>query len=406
MENSASASWSIARISIEKPVLTWLIIIFCLLGGLIGFANVGRLEDPSFTIKEAVVFVPYPGATALEVEEEVAEVLETALQQMSELHEIRSESSPGIAEIHVVIDDTFDGPELADIWTRMRARVRDASSSLPPGVGEPVIFDDFGETYGIFYAITADGYSDSQIRDVSRMLRRELLVVDGVARVAIDGEPEERIFVEVPQEELARVGLSYDLLLQAIGSENTVVDGGAVSIDDRHVRIGIPQSLSGVEAIENVLINPGNGREAIRLSEVARVHRAAVERPMNFIYHNNERAFTLGVAGQADANIVDVGHAVEARLDELRADLPVGFELNPVYQQHVVVNRSINDFLINLALSVAIVVIVLMVSMGWRAGLTVGSVLFLTVLGTIFFMNQFGLEMERISLGALIIAMG
>lgn len=406
MGNSASASWSIARISIEKPVLTWLIIIFCLLGGLIGFANVGRLEDPSFTIKEAVVFVPYPGATALEVEEEVAEVLETALQQMSELHEIRSESSPGIAEIHVVIDDTFDGPELADIWTRMRARVRDASSSLPPGVGEPVIFDDFGETYGIFYAITADGYSDSQIRDVSRMLRRELLVVDGVARVAIDGEPEERIFVEVPQEELARVGLSYDLLLQAIGSENTVVDGGAVSIDDRHVRIGIPQSLSGVEAIENVLINPGNGREAIRLSEVARVHRAAVERPMNFIYHNNERAFTLGVAGQADANIVDVGHAVEARLDELRADLPVGFELNPVYQQHVVVNRSINDFLINLALSVAIVVIVLMVSMGWRAGLTVGSVLFLTVLGTIFFMNQFGIEMERISLGALIIAMG
>ena len=406
MSASSSVSWSIARLSIEKPVLTWLVIVFCLIGGLIGFLNVGRLEDPSFTIKEAIIFVPYPGATALEVEEEVAEVLETALQQMTELNEIRSESSPGVAELHVEIDDTFDGAELDAIWTRMRARVRDASSSLPPGAGEPVIFDDFGDTYGIFYAVTSDGYSDRQINDVARMLRRELLVVDGVARIAIDGEPEERIYVEVPQEELARVGLPYDVLLQAIGSENTVVDAGAVPVDDRLVRIGIPQSLSGVEAIENVLINPGNGQDSIRLSEVAEVHRAPVERPTNIIYHNNQRAFTLGVAGQPDANIVDVGHAVEARLDELRADLPVGFELHPVYQQHVVVNRSIDDFLINLGLSIAIVVIVLMVSMGWRAGLTVGSVLFLTVLGTVFFMNLFGIQMERISLGALIIAMG
>lgn len=406
MASSGQAGWSIARISIERPVLTWLVILFCLFGGLHGFANVGRLEDPAFTIKEAIIFVPYPGATAFEVEEEVVEPLETALQQMSELHEIRSESSPGAAEIHVVIEDTFDGEELPEIWTDMRARVRDAMSSLPPGAGEPVIFDDFGETYGIFYAVTADGYTDQRIRDVARMLRRELLVVDGVARVAVDGEPEERIYIELPQEELARVGLSYELLLQAVGTENAVVSAGAVPIGERYVRIDIPQTLGGVEAIENLLINPGNGREAIRLSDVAEVRRAPVERPMNLIYHNNVRAFTIGVAGQADANIVDVGHAVEARLDALRSDIPIGFDLHPVYQQHVVVDRSINDFLINLMMSVAIVIIVLMISMGWRAGLTVGSVLLLTVLGTLFFMNIFGLEMERISLGALIIAMG
>ncbi|MBI1234349.1 MAG: AcrB/AcrD/AcrF family protein [Alphaproteobacteria bacterium] len=406
MASSGHAGWSIARLSIERPVLTWMVILFCLFGGLHGFFNVGRLEDPAFTIKEAIIFVPYPGATAFEVEEEVVEPLETALQQMSELDEIRSESSPGVAEIHVVIEDTFDGTELPGIWTDMRARVRDAMSSLPPGAGEPIIFDDFGDTYGIFYAVTADGYTDQRIRDVARMLRRELLVVDGVARVAVDGEPEERIYIEVPQEELARVGLSYELLLQAVGTENAVVSAGAVPIGERYVRIDIPQTLGGVEAIENLLINPGNGREAIRLSDVATVRRAPVERPMNLIYHNNVRAFTIGVAGQADANIVDVGHAVEARLEELRNDLPLGFDLHPVYQQHVVVNDAIDAFLINLMMSVAIVVIVLMISMGWRAGLTVGSVLFLTVLGTLFFMELFAIEMERISLGALIIAMG
>lgn len=404
--SSTNAARSIATLSIERPVLTWIVILGCLLGGLHGFMNIGRLEDPAFTIKEAIIFVPYPGATAIEVEEEVTEQIETELQQMAEVDEIRSESSPGMAEIHVVIEDTFDGEELPEIWTKMRARIRDVAPSLPPGVGEPIIFDDFGETYGIFYAITAEGFSDERIRDVARMLRRELLVVEGVSRVAVEGEPQERIYIEVPQEELARVGLSYELLLQAIGSENAVVDAGATPVGNRYIRLDIPQTLSGVEAIENLLITPGGGADAIRLSEVATIRRAPVERPDNFIYHNNVRAFTLGIAGQADANIVDVGRAVEARLAELETDLPLGFELHPVYQQHVVVDRAINDFLVSLALSVAIVIGVLMLFMGWRAGLTVGSVLFLTVLGTIFFMNMFAIEMERISLGALIIAMG
>lgn len=257
--SSTNAARSIATLSIERPVLTWIVILGCLLGGLHGFMNIGRLEDPAFTIKEAIIFVPYPGATAIEVEEEVTEQIETELQQMAEVDEIRSESSPGMAEIHVVIEDTFDGEELPEIWTKMRARIRDVAPSLPPGVGEPIIFDDFGETYGIFYAITAEGFSDERIRDVARMLRRELLVVEGVSRVAVEGEPQERIYIEVPQEELARVGLSYELLLQAIGSENAVVDAGATPVGNRYIRLDIPQTLSGVEAIENLLITPGEG---------------------------------------------------------------------------------------------------------------------------------------------------
>ncbi len=406
MSDSANPSVSLARLSIEKPVYTWIIILFCLLGGLHGFMNVGRLEDPAFTIKEAIVFTPYPGASAEEVEREVTERLEIAIQQLAEVSEIRSESSPGMSEIHVVIDDTIDGRALQDVWTRLRARVRDTAPELPPGALNPRVFDDFGDTYGIFYAVTADGYSDELIRDVARQLRRELLVVDGVAKVAVDGEPEERIYIEIAQEELSRLGLSYDALLQAIGRENSVVSAGSTALGGRYIRLDIPQTLSGVEAIENTLITPRNAGQTIHLSEIATVRRATVDRPDIFIYHNNTRAFTIGIAGQTTANIVDVGVAVEARLAELEADLPLGIELHPIYQQHVVVDDAINSFLVSLALSVGIVVGVLCIFMGWRAGLTVGSVLLLTVSGTFFFMNIMGLEMERISLGALIIAMG
>jgi len=399
-------SSQLARLSIEKPVLTWMIILFCLIGGLTGFLNVGRLEDPAFTIKEAIIFTPYPGATAEEVEQEVTETLEIAIQQLGEVSEIRSESSPGMSEIHVTVDDTIDSGDMPEVWTRLRAKVRDTVAALPPGAGAPIVHDDFGDTYGIFYAITAEGYSDARIRDIARTLRRELLTVEGVAKVAVEGEPDERIYIEIPQENLARLGLSFSDLLEDLERENAVVTAGSAPLNSRLVRVDIPQTLGGANAISNLLITPRNSDQAIRLSDIAEVRREPVERPSQFIYHNNVRAFTLGVAGLSTANIVDVGHAVEARLAELEASLPLGVELHPIYQQHLVVDDAINNFLISLALSIVIVIGVLCVFMGWRAGLTVGAVLFLTISGTIFFMNMFALEMERISLGALIIAMG
>lgn len=287
MSTSAKTALSLARLSIEKPVLTWLVILFCVLGGLHGFMNVGRLEDPSFTIKEAIIFTPYPGATAEEVELEVTEHLEIAIQQMEEVKEIRSESSPGMSEIHVEVHDTIDGPEIPAVWTDLRARIRDATSGLPPGASTPIVYDDFGDTYGIFYAVTAEGYSDSRIRDIARMLRRELLTVENVAKVAVEGEPEERIFIEIPQESLSQLGLSYESLLSELNRQNAVVSAGATPLDERYVRISIPQTLSGVDTISNLLITPGNGSETIRLSDIAEVTRASEDRPQQLIYHNN-----------------------------------------------------------------------------------------------------------------------
>jgi multidrug efflux pump subunit AcrB len=398
--------FSIARVSIEKPVLTWMIVLTCLFGGIWGFFDVGRLEDPSFSIKEAIVFTPYPGATAEEVEAEVSETLETAIQQMGQLREVRSESAPGLSEIHVEVRDQFDSAQLPQIWDELRARVRDARPSLPPGAGEPVVFDDFGDVYGIFYAVIAPGYSDAEVRDLAKMLRRELLTVDGVSKVETAGVPEERLYLEIPQENLARLGLPVRAVVSAVSTENQVVESGDTRAGDRLVRLSLPQQAGGVEALENLLINPRDAGETLRLSDIAAVRRAPEERADTYIYHDGERAFTLGVSGQNDANIVDVGEGVEARLAAMEPDLPLGVRIEPIYEQHVAVADAIDGFLINLAMSLAIVIGVLCLAMGWRACVAVGAVLLLTVAGTLMAMGAFDITMQRISLGALIIAMG
>ncbi len=396
----------IARLSIEKPVFTWMIILSVLFGGLWGFSSVGRLEDPSFSIKEALVFTAYPGATAEEVEAEVSEHLETAIQQMSQIRELRSESAPGLSEIRVEVRDRFDSHELPQIWDELRSRVADARGGLPPGAGDPVVFDDFGDVYGIFYAVMAPGYSDDEVREIAKTLRRELLTVDGVSKVETAGVPEERLFIEIPQENLARLGLPVQAVVSAVSTENQVVDAGAARAADRLVRLNLPQQAGGVEALGDLLINPRDAGETLRLSDVAEVVRDAQERADVYIRHNGESAFTIGVAGLPDANIVDVGEQVEARLAEMEPDLPLGVRLEPVYEQHVAVDAAIDGFLVNLATSLAIVIGVLCVAMGWRAGVTVGAVLLLTIAGTLMFMGMFDITMQRISLGALIIAMG
>ncbi|XBQ16704.1 MAG: efflux RND transporter permease subunit [Oceanicaulis sp.] len=402
----ASRRGAIARLSIEKPVIAWLIVLFCLFGGVWGFDTVGRLEDPAFTIKEAIVFTPYPGATAEEVEREVTERVETAIQQMGELRDVISESAPGVSEIRVRIRDEYDGAELPQIWDALRKRVEDVQGRLPPGAGPSQVYDDFGDVYGILYAVVAPGYSDAEIRDIANYLRRELLVVDGVSKVELAGVPEERIFIEIPQENLARLGLPVGAVLETLSTENAVVSAGETPAGGRLLSIDMPPRIGGVASMEALLINPGDAGGTLRLSDIATVRRGPVERADQYIYHQGERAFTVGISGLADANIVDVGDAVEARLDLLMAELPVGVELKPIYEQHVVVDQSIDGFLINLALSLAIVIGVLCVFMGWRAGVTVGAVLLLTVFGTLGFMAAFDITMQRISLGALIIAMG
>lgn len=393
---------NIARASIERPLTTWLIILACFFGGIWGFFNMGRLEDPAFTIKAAVVITQYPGASAEEVAKEVTEPIESEVQKMAEVDLITSVNQPGLSRVTVNMKDTFDGNALPEIWTKLRNRVSNAN--LPNGASVPYVNDSFGDVFGIYYAITAPGYSDAEVYELATFLRRNLLLVDGVADVSLSGLPKEVIYVEPNIAVSVNQNVPPTAVQNAIATSDTVVSGGSIQNNQGRILIQGPEGSDSVSEIAGLTV--GVGGEVLNMFDFANVYRGREQNPNLIIRYDGAEAFTLGVAGIASENIVDVGKRVDARLAELAPQIPIGIELNPVYQQHVVVEKASNDFLVNLAMSVTIVVVVLALFMGWRAAIVVGATLLLTVVGTLFFMAIFAIEMERISLGALIIAMG
>ncbi|MEM8801239.1 MAG: efflux RND transporter permease subunit [Pseudomonadota bacterium] len=392
----------IARGAIDRPIYSWIVILACLLGGIWGFNSLGRLEDPAFTIKTAIVVTLYPGASAEEVALEVSEPVESEIQKMGEVKEIVTMNQPGLSWITVDMRDEFDGTELPEIWTKLRNRVGEAS--LPSGAYAHFVNDSFGDVFGVYYAVTASGYSDAEINELSSFLRRELLAVPGVADVAIAGLPEEVIYIEPNMSLSTSLGIPPAAIQGVVAGADEIVDGGSLQGGQGRTLIQRPEGSDTVSEIAALAV--GVGGATIKLSDFANVYRDREANPDLFVRYNGQSAFTLGVAGLATENIVEVGKRVEARLDALAPLIPLGITLEPIYQQHRVVEEASNDFLVNLAMSVSIVVLVLAVFMGWRAAVVVGSTLLLTVVGTLLFMALFSIEMERISLGALIIAMG
>jgi multidrug efflux pump subunit AcrB len=392
----------IARASIDRPVYTWIMMLICLLGGIWGFSTLGRLEDPAFTIKTAIVVTQYPGASAEEVALEVSEPIESEIQKMGEVKDIQTMNQPGLSWITVNMRDQYDGTELPAIWTKLRNRV--GESALPSGTSTPFINDSFGDVYGLYFAVTAPGFSDAEINNLSAFLRRQLLGVEGVSNVALSGVPNEVIFVEPDLALSTTMGIPPAAIQGALAGANEVVDGGTIQTPDGRTIIQRPEGSDSVAEI--AALSVGVSGEVINLADFSEVYRARETNPNLIIRHNGVDAFTLGVAGIATENIVEVGKRVEARLAELRVDIPLGVSIEPIYQQHKVVEEASNAFLINLAMSVVIVVVVLAVFMGWQAAIVVGTTLLLTVVGTLLFMAIGSIEMERISLGALIIAMG
>jgi multidrug efflux pump subunit AcrB len=397
---------NIAKLAIERPLYPWMIAVACLLGGLYGIDKVGRLEDPAFPINSAYVITIYPGASAIEVEQEVTDVIEAALQELPYVDFITSKSVPGRSEVQVEMLEQYDRQQLPQIWDELRRRVTEAAARLPPGVGVPIVEDDFGDVYGIFYAVSAPGYSEADVFDMSRQLSTGLKLVPGVAKVSTAGEPLEAVFVEVDHERLVRLGLPIDAVFSSIAQENQVTGAGSVAYGNRRLRIAPELAFHSVQAVGDMRIGRPGSTEIIRLADVASVSRGPVEVPPQIIRFNGQPVFTVGVSITDGLNVVEVGERVDRQMEKILADLPLGVEVHPIYRQHKVVSEAISQFLRNLMLSVATVVGALCLFMGWRAGTVVGSVLLLTVLGTICVMAFLGIELQRISLGALMIAMG
>ncbi len=391
--------------AIERKTVSWMVIILLLAGGILAFFNLGRLEDPEFTIKQAVVVTAYPGASSMEVEEEVTLPIETAIQQLPYVDHVTSISSAGLSQVTVEMKSIYRKKDLAQIWDEMRRKINDLAPSLPLGSRPPVVNDDFGDVYGMFMAVTGDGYSYQELNDYVDYLRRELVLVDGVGKVSIGGELERQIIIEINRARLNSHNISVNALKQLLQNQNLVTNAGNLRIGSEYIRISSTGNYSNVEQIRDILLGQ-TGDELIYLSDVADVKIAYVEPPRHVYHYNGEKALTIGVSFSSGVNVVEVGHAVRTRLAELDYTRPIGVELATIYDQPRQVENSVNDFLISLGQALAIVVVVLLLTMGARSGILMSLILLLTIAATFIVMDIYKINLHRISLGALIIALG
>ncbi|RTR40539.1 efflux RND transporter permease subunit [Shewanella canadensis] len=395
-----------AQYSIEHKVVSWMFALLLLVGGSFSFFGLGQLEFPEFTLKQALVVTAYPGASPEQVEEEVTLALEDAIQQLDAVKHITSVNSAGLSQIEVEVEDHYDATELPQVWDELRRKVNDKLGELPPGAMTPTVIDDFGDVYGILLNITGDGYTSRELQNYADFLRRELVLVDGVKKVNIAGKITEQVVVEISQQKLNALGLDQDYIYNLINSQNVVSNAGSIRVGDNRIRIHPTGEFNRVQQMERLLISAPGSTKLIYLGDIAKIYKDSDETPSEIYHGNGESALSVGIAFSSGVNVVDVGTAINQRLVELDNQRPIGLELIKVYDQSKMVDQTVSGFLVNLAESIAIVIGVLLIFMGVRAGLLMGLVLLLTILGTFIMMNVLNIELQIISLGALIIALG
>jgi multidrug efflux pump subunit AcrB len=398
---------NIAELSIQKKTISIVATILILLGGILAYQTMGRLEDPEYTIKAAKVVTLYPGATAMEVAEEVTDEIETAIQKLGEVDYVKSLSMPGYSNIHVELKPTVPKGAIPQVWDELRRKVNDIQNKLPPGTSTSIVNDDFGDVYGIFYAIYGDGYSYAELKEHTDMLRRELGLVQDVADVTLFGAQQEVVYIEIARARIAQLGLSPTAIFASLAGQNMVAAAGNIDVGRQYIRIQPTGELKSIEEIGDILIlQPLTKSTKLYLKDIATIRRGYKEPPTAIVYFNGMPAIGLGISTVEGGNVVTMGQAVEQRLKELQANTPIGMEIGIISHQANSVTTAINGFVISLIEAIAIVVGVLIFAMGLRSGVLIGGILLLTIFATFIVMKTQGVMLERISLGALIIALG
>jgi multidrug efflux pump subunit AcrB len=397
---------NLATYAINRQVVTWVFVALTAIGGVVCYNTLGKLEDPEFTIKEVPVITPYPGATAIEVEKEVTELIETAVQRLGQVRRIRSLTEAGNSTVYVEIKPEYTKAQLPQVWDELRRKVNDVQAQLPPGAGPSVVRDDFGDVFGVLFCVTGDGYTQNEIYDYVKFLRRELLQVKDVARIEFWGVPEDAVYVEISSARLAALGITPQHIFSMIEQQGKVTPAGDVRVGSELLLFEPTGSVKSVADISNLLISGADPQRPIYLKDVARVAREEREPPNKIARFNGQRCIAVGISTVSGGNVVVMGDALKKRLRELEPMRPVGMQLCAVAVQSEAVVASVSGFVINVAEAFAIVVAILMVFMGVRSGVIIGIVLLLIVGGTLIGMQLAGIPMQRISLGALIVALG
>jgi len=399
---------NLADFSLRNRTTTAVLAIVLFAGGIVSFGGLSRLEDPEFTIKEALVVTQYPGATAREVEQEVSDKIEQAVQQLGQLKEVESKSDRGLSVVTVRIKDQYDKLALPQVWDELRRKVNDVQGQLPPGAGPSIVNDDYGDVFGVFIALYGDEYSPAELKEVAKLLRRELLLVKDVSKIEFWGDRTEAVLIEPNRDRISQLGIHPKQIIEGLRDWNIVTNAGRINVGSSFIAVEPTGTFSSVREFENLLLSGVSeaGKGQIYLRDVADVRRGYVEPPGRVLRYDGHPAIGLGISTVSGGNVVTMGEAVDKRARELLTRIPLGIEAGIISLQSDAVTTAIDGFLVSLVEAVAIVVVVLLIFMGLRSGLIIGFILALTICGTFIFMGPWGVALERISLGALIIALG
>src|SRR5271165_2573387 len=367
--------------SVQSNRVVFFLMFLILVGGIWSYQNIGRLEDPEFTIKEALVITPYAGASAQEVAKEITNPIESACQQLGQLKRVESESARGRSVVSVIIQDRYHRDSIPQVWDELRHKIADVQSRLPPSArGRSVVVDDFGDVYGIFLTITGEGFTYPELRRYSEFLRRELQTVRDVKKVDLFAEQQETVFLEISRQRLAQLGINEDQIYAQLQAKNVVADGGRVRIGAEYPALDPTGGFRSAEEMLDLAIGSDRTGRQLLLRDVATLERGDEEPPRRLLKFDGKTAIGLGISTVQGGNVVTVGNGVRQKLEDLKHDQPIGIEIGEINFQPEAVIIATNAFAFNLVKAVTIVFVVLLFAMGLRAGMMIGVVLLLTII--------------------------
>ena len=396
--------FNLTAAALRHRELTLFFILVIAIAGFSSYFKLGQREDPDFTFRAMVIRTLWPGATAEQVDLQVTDRLEKKLQEIPFFRHTRSYSKPGESLIFLELHDTARGPAVTDAWYQVRKKIGDIRHTLPEGVAGPFYNDEFGDVFGSIYAFTADGFMHSELRDYVEAARQRLLTLKNVAKIDLIGVQDDRIFIELSQRKLAALGLDAQQIGQAIATQNAVVPSGAVNSATHIIPLRVTGELASVAAVADTRVAVA-GR-SLRIGDIARVWRDYADPPVSKMYYRGQQAIGLAVAMTKDGDVLKLGEDLSAEMAHIRADLPLGVEFAQVSNQPRIVKQAVGDFMRVFLEALGIVLVVSFLSLGLRTGLVVAITIPWVLAATFLGMRYFGIDLHRISTGALIIALG
>ncbi|MGL4410797.1 MAG: efflux RND transporter permease subunit [Bacteroidales bacterium] len=397
---------NLGKWALNNSKFLYFAVVVLIIGGFYSYGRMSKLEDPLIKVKQAMVVTTYPGASPYEVELQVTEHIERAIRSMNSIDKVESQSSADLSLITVTLDPTVPDNQVEQYWDMLRRKVGDIQGKLPKESNSSVVVDDYGDVYGMFYALTSDGFTNRELNQYAELIQREIQNIDGISRVELYGVQTPTINVSIHEDKMANLGVLPATLIASIEDQRKVLYSGYYNSGDRRLRVAVDGGVSGVETIGNTIIQGYEG-DQLKLSDIADITIDYATPMRNSLSYDNRSAIGISISALSGTDIIKLGSIVEKRLDQIKQEsLPIGVDYHKVFFQPDRVEESIDTFVINLIESVVIVVIVLMFAMGFRSAMLLGMTLVVSVLGTLLMLEMLGGTLQRVSLGAFILAMG